>query len=359
MLGRIQGQVLTTILITLALLCASETRAHHAWSAVFTDEIIEIEGIVTEYNFKNPHVNIMLSITDRAGVETEWMATGPAASPFRRWGWSAETVEAGQYLRLKGRKGRNDAPMIVMLADDIINGRLLELDPTDGSIIRKVVGTVAESETEGSTNTEAATLPLSLSEGRVNLTGTWQSGPRQPRVRPPFNELGAELQANFEPLDDPAYATCSDPGLVRQVAFTPHPIKVMQYDDRVVFEYEEHGGRREIFLGGRDPETSDHSRFGHQVARYEGDELIIETRQLLGNLANNGGNALSDQTTTIETYRRVDDPELGSMIEMSMAISDPVYLTETWNITWLKVFAPNGLDFIEVDCKLPLTAEAK
>jgi len=37
-----------------------------------------------------------------------------------------------------------------------------------------------------------------------------------------------------------------------------------------------------------------------------------------------------------------------------MAISDPGHLTDTWNIRWLKVFAPEGLDFVEVDCKLPL-----
>ena len=63
----------------LVMLGAPTADAHHAWAAVFTDEVIEIEGYVTEYNFKNPHVNIMLSVTDEDGVETEWMATGPAA----------------------------------------------------------------------------------------------------------------------------------------------------------------------------------------------------------------------------------------------------------------------------------------
>ena len=55
--------------------------AHHAWAAVFTEETMEIEGVVTEYNFKNPHVNIMLSVTDENGVETEWMATGRIYTP--------------------------------------------------------------------------------------------------------------------------------------------------------------------------------------------------------------------------------------------------------------------------------------
>ena len=332
------------------LLGAAPAHAHHAWAAVFTDEYTEIEGYVTEYNFKNPHVNIMLSVTDEDGVETEWMATGPAAPPFRRWGWSGDTVEVGQYLRLRGRTSRTGAPMIVLVGDDIQNGRLLELDPSDGSVVRAVVGDVAET-TEP---VALAALPLTIEDGRPNFTGMWLGGPRDRRPSPPFNEAGAALQAEFDALNDPAFATCSDPGLVRQAAFTPHPMRVMQYDDRVVFEYEEHGGRRVIYLDGRGPETSRHTRFGHHAARYEGDTLIIESSRLLGNLANGGGNALSDRTTTVETYRRADDPELGAVIEMSMEITDPRHLTEPWTVRWLKIHTTEPYEFIEVDCKLPL-----
>ena len=335
----------------LVMLGAPTADAHHAWAAVFTDEVIEIEGYVTEYNFKNPHVNIMLSVTDEDGVETEWMATGPAAPPFRRWGWSEYTLQVGQYLRLAGRTSRTGASMIVMVGDDIQSGRFLQLDPTDGSVIRKVVGTVQDVEAP----TEIATLPLRLENGRPNLSGTWLGSPRGRRTPPPFNAAGAALQADFDALNDPAFATCSDPGLVRQAAFTPHPMRIMQYDDRVVLEYEEHGGRREIQLDGLGPETAEHSRFGRHVARYEDDALVIESSQLLAKLASGGGNALSDQTTTVETYRRVDDPEVGSMIHMNMEIADPGHLTGQWNVNWLKIFAPDGLDFIEVDCRLPLS----
>ena len=332
------------------LVCAAPAHAHHAWAAVFTDEYTEIEGYVTEYNFKNPHVNIMLSVTGEDGVETEWMATGPAAPPFRRWGWSESTVEVGQYVRLRGRTSRTGAPMIVMVGDDIQAGSFLELDPSDGSVVRAIVGDVVEAAEPAA----LASLPLTLDDGRLNLTGTWLGGPRDGRPPPPFNEVGAALQAEFDALNDPAFATCSDPGLVRQVAFTPHPMRIMQYDDRIVFEYEEHGGRREIYLDGRGPETSEHSRFGHHVARYEEDTLVIESSQLLGNLASGGGNAISDRTTTVETYRRVDDSELGPMFEMSMEVTDPGHLTEPWTIRWRKIYTADPYEFIEVDCKLPL-----
>ena len=72
---------LTSLLLG-AVVASLPAEAHHAAGAVFTDEEIEIEGVVTEYNFNNPHVNIMLNVTDENGVETEWMVTGPAAPPI-------------------------------------------------------------------------------------------------------------------------------------------------------------------------------------------------------------------------------------------------------------------------------------
>ena len=78
------------------------TTAHHAAPAVFTDQEIEIEGVVTGFNFVNPHVNIMLNVTDETGAETEWMVTGPAAPPMRRWGWTADTIQPGQLIRFWG-----------------------------------------------------------------------------------------------------------------------------------------------------------------------------------------------------------------------------------------------------------------
>lgn len=325
-------------------------QAHHAWGAIFLDERMDIEGYVTEFNLKNPHVNIMLSVTDEAGVETEWMATGPAGATFRGAGWSENTVQSGQYLRLTGWKSRTGAPMLLLLREDIRSGKLLEVDPNDGSTIRQLLGTMAEDNAPA----EPASLPLTLSDGRVNLSATWTNGPRERTPPTPFNEVGAALQADYDPLyDDPAFTTCSLPGLVRQ-ARTIHPMRIMQYDDRVIFEYEEHGGFREIFLDQRGPTTVEHSRFGHPIARYEGDELIIESSHLLANLGDPNGNALSNQTTTIESYRRVDNPEMGPMIEMRLAVSDPGHLNDIWNIRWRKRYAPEGIDFIPVDCKLPL-----
>ena len=328
--------------------------AHHAAPAVFTDEEIEIEGVVSEFNFVNPHINIMLNVTDETGAETVWMVTGPAAPPMRRWGWTPDTVQPGQLIRFAGKKSRTGAPMLLIESAEIQSGRFVELDPADGSVIRRLQETHDDSQAPDA----SLSVALTLVDGRPNLSGMWLGGlGRTPQPPPPFNEVGAALQAEFDALNDPAFAECADHGLVRQ-AMSGHPLQITQNDDHLVFEYEQGGATRVIPLDGRSPESGEHTDYGYHVARYEDDALVIETTQLLGRLTGTRGNALSDSSTVTETYRRTDSPELGAVLELTLVVNDPEYLTGPWQMTWRKNHAATDYRFVEVDCVLPLAPGA-
>lgn len=325
-------------------------QAHHAAGAVFTDEEIEVEGVVTEYNFVNPHVNIMLNVTDESGADTLWMVAGPAAPPMRRWGWTPETLQPGQLIRFAGKSSRTGAPMLLIESAEIQSGRFVELDPADGSVIRRL----QEAPDDSQAPDASLSVALTLDDGRPNLAGMWLGGlGRRPNPPPPFNEAGAALQSEFDALNDPAFAACADHGLVRQ-AMSGHPLRITQNDDHLVFEYEQGAAIRIIHLDGRGPVSDEHTDYGHHVARYEGDALVIETTQLLGRLTGTRGNALSDSSTVTETYRRADSPELGALLEMTLVVNDPEHLTGPWQMAWQKNHAATDYRFVEVDCALPL-----
>lgn len=337
------------MLYLVALLVGTNVSAHHNSTAAFTTNIIDVEGYVTEFSFTNPHVNFLFDVTDENGETTQWLAESSAANSLRRAGWTANTIEPGQFLRVTGRETRDGSPMI--LIRDII-----ELNPSDGSIVRNVQG---ESDYQEPVST--APLSLELADGRPNLAGDWTRGPAggmsggPPRegYLPSFNELGAAAQADFDPVSDPA-SNCELPGLVRQAAFTPHPIRVTQNDDHVILEYEEYAGRRVIYFDDREPRSAEHTNLGHSVAYYDGDSLVIETTQLLGNYTSPRGHPLSNQTTTVETYRRMDDPDVGPALSMEMVITDPGHLAVPWTARWQKYHSP-GYEFIEVDCRVTFT----
>ena len=340
---------------------AQWAQAHHSANAAFTTNIIEVEGTVTEFNFTNPHIDVFFDVTGEDGEVTEWRASGSAANLMRRRGWTARTIQPGQYMRISGREAHNGVPMVLL-------GNMSEVDPTDGSLIRVVEGESDYVEPVG-----AAPLALTLDDGRPNFTGAWTMGPGGgmaaggmgaggmaaggmgggpgDRTPPPYNEAGAAAAAVFDPVSDPVVA-CVPPGLVRQAAFTPHPVRMTQLEDRIILEYEEYGGRREILLDTPLPEDVEHTHLGYSTARYDGDTLVIESGGLLENYTSPLGNPVSDQTTTVETYRRMDDPDIGAALALETVITDPAYLTGPWTLRWLKYHTPD-YEFIPVDCRVP------
>jgi hypothetical protein len=345
----LQAKLTATALLFIA---TSSALAHHAATATFdTAQSTEIEGYVTEFSFKNPHVTIKLMVTDEDGKAREWIATAPAVAGFRRWGWTKDMLEEGQYVRLVGRKARHNGPMILIQRPDIEGGSLLELDPADGSLVR-----ILEGPKPDQTPDDLVVPPLQLADGRPNLSGTWlavEPGSGPPRTQPDFNEAGQALQDEYDPTLDPAYTQCAPPGLVRSLTGI-QSVRVTQNDDYVLIEQEGDASRRLVYLDGRASRNTGKSRLGHSSARYDGDALIIETSQLLGNTTGGAGNILSDSTTTIERYERADNAE-NAALQMTLTISDPTYLSRDWQAKWRKL-QTHDYTFAETDCQLPVLA---
>ena len=143
---------------------ATQAEAHHSFAAVFTDETITVEGTVERMSFSNPHVQIFFHVTDENGQVTQWRSEGGAATGKRRQGWDANFVVEGDYVRITGRSTRNGSPMVSM-------GDIYFIDPQSGAVIG--------SPDDGDSNDEVtASIPMQLSDGRPNLTGSWTRGGR-------------------------------------------------------------------------------------------------------------------------------------------------------------------------------------
>ena len=359
------GLTRTLIVAFATVLGASSAQAHHELGAAFLDEEVTIEGRVVEYNFKNPHANIILSVAGGSGAETLWMATAPAPSSLRRGGWSADSIREGQRLRVTGLGSRDGGPMILLESRHWDGGAIVALDSADGSAIGAVTGTP----NVGVPFTPVASMEGNRADGQPNFTGTLAKHPSvraseatRDRNSPPLNERGASLQAAFNPVDDPSFTECAAHGLVRQ-ASTVQVVRIAQFPDRVEFEYEEGAARRVAWLDGQEPETAGDGQepapdgstnLGHSVARYVNDTLVVETDRLLSNLTGTEGNAVSDRHTVVETYRRVDD-DIGPALEMTMVVNDPDYLASPWEIRWTKYYVAD-YEFTELDCRLPFFA---
>lgn len=334
------------LMLTIGLL-SSAAEAHHSVSAVYNaDRKSTIVGVVDEFSFKNPHVIVYIDVTNEDGSVTQWLSEGRAATNMRRQGWSNDSVQSGQTVRVSGSATHDGSAMVNMDYLEILDASTMQ--------VTHRLGNVAFYQGNAYQPEKAESLPLTLADGKPNFSSVWSNRPM--RVAAPgqfktvvLNEVGQALQDSFVVATD-SQVYCDPVGAVRQVV-TPHPIKFIQMSDRVVIEYEEFGGRREIYFDGRNAKGFN-THYGDSIARYEGDRLIIETTNLLANQATNLGQVLSDKTSILETYRRADSEENGATLHLSMIVSDPIHLAE--DIVYEVGFVDQGAyEFLENDCQPP------
>ncbi len=82
--------------------------AHHA-SAPFYDNTksVTAEGVVTRFLFRNPHSFLFLDGEDENGETIAWeVEMGTAVSMSRR-GWTPQTIQVGDRIRVVGQPSRN------------------------------------------------------------------------------------------------------------------------------------------------------------------------------------------------------------------------------------------------------------
>jgi hypothetical protein len=347
-----------TCAIFYLLMCTS-AEAHHSFAATYDlDRELEVEGVISEFVFKNPHMIISLETTNTDGSVTNWMVEGEAATRYRHAGWNSETFKPGDRIRVSGSGTHDGSPMIYIEEVHLLN-------PITGDVFATInhntnLQEVLGGQSEGlDASTAMRTIPLHLENGDPNFTGAWVenrvTSAKPPWARDPdlpYNETGAAVQASWDVANDPQIF-CDPAGLVRKSGFTPHPLQIVQYADRIVFNYEEYSGERVVYLGSEIPAASTKSHMGDSVARYEEDSLIIETVNLLSNPVSLHGGYYSDQASVTEIYTRTDDPLYGSQVTTVMTLTDPGYLTEPWAISRTKVYA-DGYELTETQCQVPL-----
>jgi hypothetical protein len=105
----------STNLAMLAALCSfllpGPGQAHHGNSTFDTSKTITVEGVVTKWQFINPHSGIWVAVTDASGQTVEWSGEFVSVQDlYRTFSWNKDTFKAGDRITMSGnpdRRGRN------------------------------------------------------------------------------------------------------------------------------------------------------------------------------------------------------------------------------------------------------------
>jgi hypothetical protein len=102
---------LTALLVTGLLLATSGTvMSHHSFAMFDQDNPLELDGVVREFKYTNPHSYILLEVQGQDGSSVLWNLEGPAPSLLLREGLSRQTLKPGDQVIITIHPLRSGAP---------------------------------------------------------------------------------------------------------------------------------------------------------------------------------------------------------------------------------------------------------
>jgi hypothetical protein len=176
-----------------------------------------------------------------------------------------------------------------------------------------------------------------MPDGKPDFSGVWQP-PRMADVTQdtfcckgvpqlPYTAYGKERWEAYDASKGDYAGSCLPFGLLRSVG-GPHPVQVMQSAKYFAELWEQNTWFHVTPIGKPHSKDPSPTWFGESVARWEGDNLIIDTIAFNGKTRiDTIGHPHSDQLHTIEKLNR---SSLG-IIDYVITIDDPKVFTKPWD----------------------------
>lgn len=102
-----RAKVLTIVpLLVWGFALAASLQAHHASRQVYEGKSVTLMGVVTDYEWANPHSVLSVAVKDDKGKVEEWHAEILPPTEMLRAGWNKETVKPGDEVTMTGRPGK-------------------------------------------------------------------------------------------------------------------------------------------------------------------------------------------------------------------------------------------------------------
>jgi hypothetical protein len=291
--------------------------AHHSFAAFFDmNTVTEIEGRVTEVRWVNPHVKIYVQ---EAGGEIWEVEAGPV-NLLSRMGIERDLIDVGATIRVRGNQGRHDAHALwvanILLPD---NTELLASPTAQPYWVSNPVGDASEFFIAGD-----LALPAGAARSFFRVWTPLISGMPRPRAAAVLTPEGRRAQAGYG-IGKQVVGDCEVPGMPFAM-MSPYPIELVDGGDGILIRGEAYDLERLAHLQASRDEPAP-SPLGYSLARFDGDELLIETNRIDYHSYGDLGPAQSDESHVVERFTLSED---GLTLDYEITVTDAVMLAEPW-----------------------------
>jgi len=125
MTSRLRRQLLGLIAGAATVTASGGAYAHHSFAMFDAEKKVELEGVVKEFQWTNPHAWIMLNVAGEQGAAEPWAIEMNGPSGLVRQGWKPKTLTPGMPIKL----------VIHPLKDGTHGGQFMQVTLPDGTVI--------------------------------------------------------------------------------------------------------------------------------------------------------------------------------------------------------------------------------
>lgn len=273
-----------------------------------TSQEILIEGTVARFDWKNPHMYLIVETVGPDGKPAQVEGEGLAITQALVDGLRREALEPGTPVVMRANPNRLGWGKQV---------RILDVTTEDGEIHPFYAQSSRDRTLTPAESIEGRWAPSRQALGAG--FGAMARWPVTPEGRAAQRELIADGLCYVEPV--PFLAVLDE---MRSIAIS---------EDEVVIHFDNSGDHvvRTIRMNAEHPADVQPSRHGHSVGRWEGDTLVIDTIAYEPNPSGNGANVPS--STGKHTIERLTLAEDRMRLRYEIAVEDPVYLAAVSTLT--------------------------
>jgi hypothetical protein len=336
--------------------------AHHSIAAAYDQSKAQrLQGVVTKFEWTNPHVYIYLDVRGNNNQVTNWEVEFGSTPDLKRvGGWRYDVLKVGDTVTAEGIRSRDGANRISGRTLTLADGKRLSEAPADRKLAPARTGKAKETPrwpdghprlgvVPGQRGFWADPSPGGLYESsagniRMNHEGLLASIGDAGKVAPfqPWAKALYEYRQRALFKDDPM-AFCLPPGGPRQFQ-DRYGVQIVEQIERkrvIVLSGGANRNWRIIDTDGRQnpqPEEVTPTYYGYSSGRWEGDTFVVDSTAYTERFwFTNGG---LPHTEGLHLTERISRPDFNTL-RYEVTVNDPGTYTRPWTGGWTLQWVPD------------------
>jgi hypothetical protein len=119
------GSIALASVLGTGLFLATPAFSHHSNVAFEVTKVVTIKGVVKQFEWRNPHTWLLMTVDDGKGGKVDWAVEGRAPGVLSRAGWTPKSLKPGDVVTVDMSPARDGSK----------TGLIARVTKADGTIL--------------------------------------------------------------------------------------------------------------------------------------------------------------------------------------------------------------------------------